>query len=136
MNITISNVKKTEIYVLPVVLPNIPIKTGSRNEIFSAITQELNIIGNSTLIEVEINSFLPVNKNYSFVKAGSEKDGKIILDFLNQQKNLKLPIRVVMTDKSKGTVLNILMSVESLEYNFDKAGDIKYSMTLKEFPQL
>ncbi len=136
MNITISNVKKTEVYILPVVPPGIPIKTGSKNETFSAVSQELNIIGNSTLTEISIDSFLPVNKNYDFQKAGSEEDGKVILDFILQQKTLKLPIRVVMTDKSKGTVLNMLMSIESLDYNFDKLGDIRYSMALREFPQI
>ena len=133
MNITLTSQDNSQVFIIPVVPPNLPIKSGSNNETFSSIDKDITIIGNPVLREFSLNSFFPVNKNYPFVKNGYEPDGWKYVSFIESAKNSKQPVRVVVTTNNKYTVLNILMSIESFIFSADKVGDIQYELSLKEF---
>ncbi len=136
MNITITDINKTTVLVIPIVPPKLIMKSGANNEVFSSINKDINIIGNPTLNEFTINSIFPVGKSYPFVANGAEKNGYRYCSFIEENKNNKLPIRVVITTQDKYTILNTLMSIESFTFSINKNSDIEYELALKEFPTL
>jgi hypothetical protein len=136
MNITLSANNNSDIYIIPVVPPNLPIKTAMNNEVLSTLNGDILILGNETLKEFSISSFFPVNKSYKFTANGYEANGWKYVNFIGENKKSKTPIRVVITTKDKYTVLNTLMSIESFVYSVDKVRDIQYELSLKEFPTL
>ncbi len=133
MNITITDYKRNTVLIIPVVPPDLAIKSSSNNEVYNSIKQDINIIGNAGLREFSISSFFPVDKKYPFVASGSSDNGYEYVSFLEQNKNNKLPIRVVITGKNKKTILNCLMSIESFSFSVAKNSDLNYELSLKEF---
>lgn len=136
MNITISKNNNSEILIIPVVPPNVPIKQAGKNEVFETLNGDINILKLPGLKELSISSFFPVNKNYEFVAKGSETDGFKYVNFLENSKNSREYIRLVMTAKDNKTLFNSLVSVEDFEYSIDKVGDIAYSVDFKEFKKV
>jgi len=136
MNITLSANNNADIYVLPIVPPNIEINSPQKNETFEGLKGDFTLIGNKGLKEISISSFFPVDKNYSFVAQGAEKNGWKYVEFVENLKKNKTPVRVVMTNKQKHTIFNGLCSVENFKYKPDNVGDIQYTLDLKEFPTL
>jgi hypothetical protein len=136
MNITISKNNNQEILIIPIVPPNISITQGSKNETFETLTGDINILKNPALKEISLSSFFPVNKNYSFVSKGSEPDGFKYVNFIENAKNNKEYIRLVMTSKENRTIFNSLVSIENFEYDLDKVSDIVYSVDFKEFKKV
>ena len=134
MNITITDKTGSTSLIIPIVPPEIPITKPSKNQVFETINGDLNIIGNEGLTETAWDSFFPC-KEYPFAATGSSINGWDYVDFFNNAKKNKLPIRVVMTSKDRHTILNMLASIEKWEYKPDKVGDIKYSLGLKEYVQ-
>lgn len=134
MNITLSANNNSDVMILPVVPPDVPIRSPQNNEVFSAINGDLLIIGKRGLREVTITSFFPVNKDYPFIAQGAESNGYKYIEFIENYKNLREPFRLVITTKDKYSVLNMLCTVEAgFEYAPDKVGDLKYTLPLKEF---
>lgn len=132
-HITLSDKSGSNSYILPVVPVKIPKTYPSKNQEFETIDGVLNIIGNVGLTGVSWESFFPTQK-YTFMETGSSPDGWAYIDFLNNARKNKLPIRYVETDDNKHTILNMLASIESFEITYtDKAGNIHYSISLKEW---
>lgn len=132
-NIILSANNNADVMVLPVVPPDIPVKSPQNNEVFSTIKGDVLIIGKPGLREVSITSFFPVNKDYPFIAHGAERNGFKYVEFIENYRRLQKPVRLVWTTKDKYTVLNMLCAVESFEYAPDKVGDLNYTLALKEF---
>lgn len=134
MNIVISVNNGEEVAIIPVVPPDIEISEPWNNEEKDSVKYgKVNTIGLQGLRTFKLDSFFPVNKNYGFVKSGAWKDGKKYIDFFKRWRVKRVPFRVVITGSDNSEVLNLPMTVESLTYSFDKAGDIKYSLEFKEY---
>lgn len=136
MNIILSANNNKDMYVIPVVPNGIEINSPQKNETFEGLNGDLVLIGNPGLREFSISSFLPVNKNYNFVHQGAEQNGWKYVEFIDNLKKSKTPVRVVMTNKQKYTIFNGLCSIENFKYQADKVGDIQYELNFKEFPVL
>lgn len=134
MNIILTDISNLGIFVIPVVPDGTAIKTSSDNEIIDTLDGQINIIGNEKLRKLEWDSFFPVNKHYSFVSNGSLSNGWLYVSFIESMKKLKLPIRVICMAKNKIPMANMLMSIDTFDYYIDKPNDIKYSISLTEFP--
>lgn len=134
MDIVFSANNNEQVMVLPVVPPGLEFDEPQENEEFKHLTGSLNILGNMGLKTVGISSFFPVNKNYSFMKNGAEKDGWKYVEFFRKYRQKKLPFRVVITSKDGRELLNMPCSVDSFSYNVDKVGDIQYQLGIKEYP--
>lgn len=119
--------------IVPVVIP--PVKFGQTNkhETFETLKfGDIVLLGGKGLRTVEWSSFFPVNKIfYTFIEAGALMDGKEYVTFLEEHS--EDPFRLIITEKFK-TIRNMLVVVDSFEYEFDKVGDINYSLRLLEFP--
>lgn len=132
MNITLTDITGTIHYVIPIVpTSSIDINNAAGNNNLDTIHGQIRIMGNRALRTVEWSSQFPVNKNYSFVADGSRSDGWEYVDFLNLA--LETPIRIVITNDDKKTILNMLATVDSFNYHTDSAEDIVYKIKLTEF---
>lgn len=132
MKITFADMDGRLTLIVPVIQP--PVKFGQTNkhEIFETIKHgDIVLLGGKGLRTVEWSSFFPVNKLYNFIEAGALLNGKEYVTFLEEHS--EVPFRLIITDKLK-TIRNMLVVVDTFEYEYDKAGDIVYSIKLLEFP--
>lgn len=135
MFITLSDISGGNLYVIPIVPPDTSIEEGGQNETVKTVQGDIRLTGDKALTTVAWSSIFPVNKNYSFTAIGSLPNGYSYVSFIKSAIEAKIPIRVVITTLQKRPILNKLMTIdEGFSYQLDKAGDIKYSIKLTEFP--
>lgn len=132
MDITFSANNGEETITLPVIPPELACSNANKNTTFESIDQDLNLIGNCSLLEINFSSIFPVNKNYSFAKTSSFKDGWRYMDFFKKWSKKKVPLRFVVTD-GLNEIYNLAVTIESLEYSIDRVKDIRYTLKLKEY---
>lgn len=136
MNIHLSDKSGKEILTLPVVPDDVePFTTAYETEYFDTLSGKITLIGERQLRTFSIESFFPVINSLqrairSYMKNGSLEDGEEYVKFL--QKNEGLPIRLVITDDKKTTLLNMLAEYK---YRTKKKpnGDIAYKIEFTEY---
>lgn len=134
MEITFSARNNQIIMPLPIVPPGIKIGSESKDEKFeTAQYGTILLIGNTGLRSLTIESFFP-SREYDFMSPGSKADPKLYIFFFNQFKELKEPIRIVMTMKDGSTFLNMPVRVGAFTHSVMQNGDIAYSLPLLEYP--
>lgn len=133
MDIIFSANNNEEIMIFPVVPVDVEITDVQNNEDFNSISGTMKLIGEMGLRKLNISSLWPVNKNYSFVKAGSEKDGRKYIKFFEKWRGKKVPLRVILISSDRKKILNMACVINSLTYVFDKVGDIQYSLEVEEY---
>lgn len=150
-------VKLTDKSVMSLILPIVPtgIKLPRTAEInkYNGIEQPYTIPNYKNLETISWSSFFPVNKSYSFQHGGSVLDGYEYVDFIDERLKNQLPMRMIAYDLPKLAVSSLadtitgaissrnivrvmydhFVNVENFDYSLDKAGDLQYSITLKEF---
>jgi len=136
MNIILSANNNKDVYTLPIVPNGIEINSPQKNETFEGLNRDITLIGNPGLKEIPITSFFPVNKDYPFIAQEAEKNGWRYVEFIENLKKSKTPVRVIITNKQKYTVFNGLCSIENFKFKTDNVGDIQYTLDLKEFTEL
>lgn len=133
MHITIADMTGLIFFVVPIVPNNIQITTENENSDFRTTRRYLRIFGNRKNRVVEWSSFFPVNKPELAVEPNSVTDGNEISNFIRNQQDLDLPIRIVITNDNRRPVLNMLATIDKYSFCEDNVRDIKYSVTLTEF---
>ena len=133
MDIIFSANNNEEVMIFPFVPPDFEITDEQNNEDFDGISGKMKLIGEKGLKKLTISSFFPVNKEYTFVKAGSERDGRKYIEFFDKWRNQKVPFRVVITSKDGRCILNMACVVNSITYHYDKVGDIQYTLDIEEY---
>jgi len=91
---------------------------------------KLNLSGLRGLKVLTIESFF-ATKKYSFAK--KQKDGWACVNLINKWSKSRRPIRVIITNDKHLEILNMACLIESFVYRVDRAGDIPYTLDLKEF---
>lgn len=133
MKITFADMDGLLTLVVPFVQP--PVKFGQTNkhEVFETLKfGDIVLLGGKGLRTVEWSSFFPVNKLfYNFTEYDSLSDGKEYVTFLEEHS--EVPFRLIITENFK-TIRNMLVVVDSFEYEYDKVGDIIYTLKLLEYP--
>ena len=136
MYITLSDIKGSNLFVVPIVPPDVDFKDGGENETLKTVKGNVRLVGERTLKIVSWSSIFPVNKNYGFVAVGSRSNGYDYVNFLDDACVAKIPIRVIITTLNKRPICNMLATVDDgFSWSVDTAGDIKYTISLTEFPQ-
>jgi len=136
MYITLSDIKGTNLFVIPIVPPDVDFKEGGENDTLKTVKGNIRLVGEKTLTTVSWSSIFPVNKKYGFVAVGSRTNGYDYVNFLQEAVKAKIPIRVIMTTLNKRTICNMLATIDDgFSWAIDKAGDIQYSISLTEFPE-
>ncbi|NGM81284.1 phage portal protein [Paenibacillus sp. 7124] len=135
MTVVFTANNNAEMLTLPFVPPDLAIPVISNaNEEFTLSAGangvgSLNLPGLKGLRSMSISSFFP-NKYYSFAKV--QKNGYDCVAFFQKWNDKRVPIRIIITDKSK-KLLNMPCLIESFEYSVDSAGDFQYTLDIKEF---
>lgn len=136
MFITLSDISGTNLFVVPVVPPDLDFKNGGENETLQTVKGNIRLVGEKTLKTVSWSSFFPVLKNYGFVAVGSRVNGYDYINFLESAIEAKVPIRIIITTLSKRPICNMLATIDDgFSWSIDTAGDIRYSLSLTEFPE-
>ena len=133
MDIIFSANNNEEVFVFPVVPPDLGPIISQDNEDFEAVSGRMKLIGNMGLMTLSIESFWPVNKNYPWVRPGSEADGWLYVTFFDKWRKAKVPMRVIITTDDGATRLNMACVVNSLEWQVDWVGDIQYKLSVEEY---
>lgn len=133
MHITLTDIAGVFRFVIPIVPSNFEISEESDNSDFQTTKSFFRILGLSKNKTLELNSYFPVDKDYDFVENGSVKNGWLIHTFIKSNKDIKKPIRCVVTTDNKKTVFNELVSIDKYKYGENGAKDIEYSLTMTEF---
>lgn len=123
---------QTEIINIPVVQNIDFMSCDTTDEEFVTIDgRTLNLIGGKGLRNFSFSSFFP-SKLYSFVSFLNFKKPKYYVKFFEKYRDLKLPVRIIIIDKYQ-VILNMLCRY-NFSYNFrDKAGDVPYTLDIKEY---
>lgn len=133
MDIIFSANNNEEVMILPIVPPDIQVSTPQEHEDFDGINGRLKLIGNMGLRTMTIESFFPVNKNYTFTKPGSIKDGWKYVEFFKKWRAKKVPMRVIVTTKDSAKRLNMACVINDFSWAVDKVGDITYTLEIEEY---
>lgn len=133
MDIVVSANNGETVLILPILPENMPelIETWN-NSTFDSINGEINLIGTKGLRTVTLQSFFPVNKNYSFQRPGSQKDGWKYVAFFQKYADLRVPIRMVFLDDMQ-ELSNMAYTVEKFTTQINRRKDIDYIVELKEY---
>ena len=131
MEIILSNEKRTEILQLPIIPEALEVSFPHNNEVFSTVDGgDINLIGRPGLKSISLNSWFP-SKEYSFAKSPVlMSEGK---EFFVKYKRIREPIRVVIINKNGYTFHNELYVIEEFTFGYDRAGDMTYTVNLKQF---
>ena len=135
MDIYFCTLDRKKIYQLPVLPEEMPeLEASMNNEEFETYNNGFfNVLGNSELVSFTLESFIQgKDNNYYFAKKHYDNPYDLINLWRKSMIN-KAPIRCIMYRNNKTEILNWMVSVESMKWHEDKAGDIKYSVTFKEY---
>lgn len=133
MDIIFSANNNEEVMVFPVVPPDLGPEITQDNEDFEALTGTMKLIGNMGLMTLSIESFWPVRKQYPWLRPGSEADGWNYVQFFDKWRKKKVPLRVLLLTDDGQTRLNMACLVNTLAWQVDKVGDIKYKLSVEEY---
>lgn len=116
---------------IPVLPEKLDIENPWKNEEFETIgSGDLNLPGLAGLRSLTIESFFPT-KEYAFAK--EFRAPWEYVDFFKVWRAKRVPFRLIITGDDGREILNMPCLIEEFTYGIDRAGDIQYSMTIKEF---
>lgn len=130
MNIVFSSENKKQVMVLPIPPREIEIVENQNNSDFLSLAGTIRIIGKSELIKISFSSFFP-SKKLSYMSKGATDRPWEYVDFIKNARKKQIPIRVVIMYKSR--TINLAMTIDEFSHSVDRAGDIRYSISLTEY---
>lgn len=118
---------------LPVPPSSYSLKLGNNNTVINVESVgELNILGESKLSEISLESFFPAQE-YNFCAYSDIPTPFECVAQIETWMKRKKPIRVILT----GTDINDLFSIETFEYGEkDGTGDVYFTLALKQYKVL
>ena len=96
MYITLSDITGGNLYIVPIVPPDVDFKEGGENDTLKTVKGNIRLVGDKTLTTVSWSSIFPVNKNYGFVAVGSRINGYDYVNFFFFFVTENTPIRVII----------------------------------------
>lgn len=122
-----------EVMVLPAAPPDLGPQIPQNNGTFEGISRDYNTLGTMGLWEMNIESFFPVGRRYSFMPVEAAEDGWRYVDFFQRNRLRLLPFRIIILDGQGVCRLNSPCSVDDFFWRVKRNGDIAYSLTLREY---
>ncbi|AYB41799.1 hypothetical protein [Paenibacillus lautus] len=120
-----------EVRRLPVLPPEMNIEHPWNNEEFQTMNLgTINLIGTPGLRSLAIESFFPM-RIYPFMK--DKRLGWSYVQFFRKWRERRVPLRVIITDNKEQEVLNMPCTIDNFVHGWDRSGDIRYSLAVKEF---
>lgn len=133
MDFILSYNNDEKVMIFPVV-PNggISLIRSQDNPLFQGVNHELQAIGNMKLANFELSSIFPL-KEYHWIRPGATSDGWDYVKAIESARLRRIPFRAVHIDNDGEEIFNLPVTVETFEYGLDRAGDIAYSMSFREY---
>lgn len=134
-DIYLSDLERKKVLQLPILPEEMPsLSLPGKNEEFEAYSNgTYNLIEAPGLIEFTLECWLPgKDKNYSFQRVKNINPDEYI-NLINTSMDNKKPLRVVIVRGDGTFIINTTFSVESFEWNVDKVGDYRYSISFKQW---
>ena len=132
MEITFSANNRQEVVVLPWAPPELMVSYTQDNTVYDGLSFPLNLIGNVQLREFSLEGIFP-NRRYAWTNPNSVARAQVYIDFFVKWQAEQVPIRVVITYGDGREFLNMPCTIDQFEYGVDKAGDVKYSLSVTEY---
>lgn len=133
MDIVLSYNNNEQTLVFPVVPNTMPqISSPQNNGSFESTQGTMNTIGAMGLRTLQIDSIFP-NHKYSWLRPKSVADGWHYVDLIEAGRKRFIPFRIIILDNKGSPILNMPCTIDAFSYGLDSAGDIVYSMTVREF---
>ena len=121
-----------ELLELPLVQQVGEITCESGDEEFITVNgTTLNLVGREGLRSFTYSSILP-SKRYEFIPLVKFKSPQLYINFFENYRAKGLPLRVIIYDGYK-IILNMLCRVNFTYTLRDKAGDVPYTLEVKEY---
>lgn len=122
-----------EVIELPVVPFEPDVGSPFDNDTFDGMVQELNLIGLRGLKSYTINSYFPIN-DYPYLR-NREMWGMEYVEIIERWRDQRIPVRyIVRSDKAEGFNINDAVVIADFNYYPDRAGDIRYTLEMLQFP--
>lgn len=132
-DIIISVNNNEEFIVLPVV-PEPSFGTSENNSDFETSDKgSLRMIGNKGLDTISISSIFPNHATLG-MRPGSSQNPLTYVNFFEKWRHENVPFRIIASKPDGSLWFNKAVSLDSFEYVQTKAGHIKYSLELTEYP--
>lgn len=133
MDIILSFNNNEETLVFPVVPNDMPeIDSPQDNGSFESVQGEINTIGPMKLRDLSVSSIFPTH-DYSWLRPGSSSDGWRYVDVIEEGRRRCIPFRLILLGRNGEEVLNMPCTVDSFVYHQDPAGDVAYTLELREY---
>lgn len=122
-----------EVLQLPVPPSDYKVLSPWKNEQVEGLQQSLNLIGLKGSRSMEIKSFFPIDgHNYPFLQ-NRELWGMDYVNTIERWRERRLPIRLVVVDKTGKQNLNMPVTIDEFEWEVRQDGDIYYTLQMTEF---
>jgi hypothetical protein len=132
MDVFLSYNNNETILTFPVVPPDLHQSSDQDNSEFESINGQMQTIGTLKLKSIEISSIFP-NKQYKWMRPGSVADGWHYVNTIQNARKRYIPFRLIILNNSGNEILNMACSIDNFNYAVDKAGDIAYTLSFKEY---
>lgn len=133
MDIILSYNNNEVAMVFPVAPNEMPgVTSPQSNGTFESTQGETNTIGPMGLRSVTIESIFP-NRDYAWLRPKSSADGWSYVDRIEAGRRRHIPFRCIMLDNAGREILNMACTVDNFTYALDRAGDIAYTLELREY---
>ena len=130
MEIVLSMNNRERIATIPIPPLDLEVSISQDNTDFEGLENKVRLIGNSDLTKIKFSSFFP-NQKIKSAHKNAFKNGWDYVDFIEEARKRKIPIRIVIIFRKKK--INMAATIDDFNYSIDKAGDIKYSISLTEY---
>ena len=131
LDIIFSNENRKEVLQLPIIPETLEVSFPHNNEVFSTVDGgDINLIGRPGLKSITLTSWFPMKK-YSFAKSPvlAPEAKEYFVKFKRERK----PVRIVIVNKNSYTSHNELYAIEEFNFGYDRAGDMTYTLSLKQY---
>lgn len=119
--------------VFPVVNnEGIDIQSPQTNGSFDSTQGEMNTIGPMGLRTLTVESFFPTH-NYPWIRPKSNADGWNYVNLIEAGRRRYIPFRVIILNNDGSAILNMACTVDNFSYRRNRAGDIAYTLELREY---
>lgn len=132
MDIMFKNYDTGKTAYLPVVPPDIEIVNGLGVEEIDTLDGKITKINNRELVSFSIDSIFPC-REYSWTNKNANMKAFDYVNFFKDAINKKQLLGVHVITKDGFYMLSIKCNVVKFSFRQDKAGDVGYSMEIKEY---
>lgn len=122
-----------EVMVWPAVSPDFGPERQQRNGTYEGISGDYNLLGPVGLWSIPLEGTFPVGRRYQYMPPEAETDGWKYVDFINRNRERRIPFRMTLLDSGGVCRLNAACSIDDFSWKVKRNGDIAYSLTFREY---